>query len=141
VLAALPGCDAYIGAAAVADYTPVAPQTQKIKKSAEALTLALTRTADVLAEVASHAQRPRCVVGFAAETGDVENYAREKLVRKKLDLIAANDVSRPGCGFESERNALTVFTPNGRHDIAEADKATVARALLELIADHLQARA
>ena len=141
VLAALPGSDAYIGAAAVADYTPVKTQPQKIKKSAEALTLELTRTPDVLAEVAVHAQRPRCVVGFAAETDQLENYAREKLQRKKLDLIAANDVSRPGCGFESERNALIVFSPSGRHDIAEAGKAEVARALLDLVADHLQASA
>jgi phosphopantothenoylcysteine decarboxylase/phosphopantothenate--cysteine ligase len=140
-LAALPGSDVYIGAAAVADYTPVTTQPQKIKKSAAALTLELTRTPDILAEIAVHPQRPRCVVGFAAETDQLETYARDKLQRKKLDLIAANDVSRPGCGFESERNALTVFSPTGRFDIAEASKAVVARALLDIIADQLQAKA
>ena len=141
VLAALPGCDVYIGAAAVADYTPVEPHPQKIKKSAEDLSLALVRTPDILAEVAAHPQRPCCVVGFAAETEQLETYARGKLQRKKLDLIAANDVSRPGLGFESERNALTVFSTSARYDIAEAGKSAVARALLELVADQLQASA
>src|SRR4029453_7158116 len=91
VLAALPA-DVYIGAAAVADYTPRSVATHKLKKTvgADVLMLELVRTRDVLADVATSAQRPRLVVGFAAETQDMERYARDKLVRKNLDLIAAN---------------------------------------------------
>jgi phosphopantothenoylcysteine decarboxylase/phosphopantothenate--cysteine ligase len=105
------------------------------------LSLELVRTPDILAEVAAHAQRPRCVVGFAAETDEVETYARGKLERKNLDLIAANDVGRPGCGFESERNALVVLSREARHEIAEGSKARVAAALLALVADRLEAGA
>lgn len=138
VLAALPGQDAYLGAAAIADYTPAEVLPQKLKKSGETLTLTLVRTADVLAEVATHAARPRLVVGFAAETRDLEAYARDKLHRKGLDLIAANDVARAGQGFESDDNALSVFWREGRHDIAHGPKAAVARELLALVADRLE---
>ena len=138
VLSALPGQDAYIGAAAVADYMPAETAAQKIKKTGETLTLELVRTPDILAEVAAHPARPRCVVGFAAETQDMERYAMGKLHGKNLDMIAANDVSRPGCGFESEDNALTVFTRHQRSDIASGPKARVARALLELVAARLE---
>ena len=136
VLATLPA-DAYIGAAAVADYAPAAVQPHKMKKSAGTLSVELVRTPDILAEVAAHANRPRCVVGFAAETQDLEKYARGKLEAKNLDLIAANDVGRPGCGFDSERNALVVLSRDGRTDIPEAGKAQVAAALLALVADRL----
>jgi len=138
VLGALPGQDVYIGAAAVADYMPADTATQKIKKTGETLTLQLVRTPDILAEVAAHPARPRCVVGFAAETQDMERYAMGKLRSKNLDMIAANDVSRPGCGFESEDNALTVFTAEHRSEIASGPKARVARALLELVAERLE---
>ncbi len=138
VLAALPGQDAYLGAAAIADYTPAEVLPQKLKKSGETLPLTLVRTADVLAEVATHAARPRLVVGFAAETRDLEAYARDKLHRKGLDLIAANDVARAGQGFESDDNALSVFWREGRHDIAHGPKAAVARELLALVADRLE---
>jgi phosphopantothenoylcysteine decarboxylase/phosphopantothenate--cysteine ligase len=137
VLATLPA-DAYIGAAAVADYAPAAAQPHKLKKSAGALTLELVPTPDILAEVAAHAQRPRCVVGFAAETQDLEAYARGKLEAKNLDLIAANDVGHPGRGFDSERNALVVLSRDTRTGIAEAGKAQVAAALLALVADRLE---
>jgi phosphopantothenoylcysteine decarboxylase/phosphopantothenate--cysteine ligase len=138
VLAALPA-DAYVGAAAVADYAPAAVQPHKLKKTAGPMTLELVRTPDILAEVASHPGRPRCVVGFAAETQDLEKYARGKLEAKNLDLIAANDVGQPGRGFDSERNALVVLSRQGRTEIAEAGKAQVAAALLALVADHLEA--
>jgi phosphopantothenoylcysteine decarboxylase/phosphopantothenate--cysteine ligase len=140
VLAALPA-DAYIGAAAVADYAPAAVQPHKLKKTADELAIALVRTPDILAEVAAHARRPRCVVGFAAETQDLETYARGKLDAKNLDLIAANDVGQPGRGFDSERNALVVLSRDGRTEIPEAGKAQVAAALLALVADRLGAAA
>lgn len=138
VLSRLPGHDVYLGAAAVADYTPAETLPQKIKKSGETLTLTLVRTADVLAEVAAHPQRPRLVVGFAAETQDMEAYARDKLLRKGLDLIAANDVARAGQGFECDDNALSVFWRDGRHDIAHGPKSRVARDLMTLVAQRLE---
>lgn len=141
VLAALPGQDAYIGAAAVADYMPAETAAQKIKKTGATLSLELVRTPDILAEVAAHPARPRCVVGFAAETQDMEHYALGKLRAKNLDMIAANDVSRSDCGFESDNNALSVFTGDQRHDIANGPKARVARALLELVAAKLESDA
>jgi phosphopantothenoylcysteine decarboxylase/phosphopantothenate--cysteine ligase len=138
VLAALPGQDAYIGAAAIADYMPAQAQPQKIKKgSGETMQLELVRTPDVLAEVARHAQRPRLVVGFAAETQDLERNALAKLQAKQLDLIAGNDVAAPGLGFHSEENALQVYSKQGRQDIPRAPKPVVARALLAMIAERL----
>lgn len=139
VLAELPGHDVYLGAAAVADYTPAETLPQKIKKSGETLAITLVRTADILAEVAAHPQRPRLVVGFAAETQDMETYARDKLHRKGLDLIAANDVGRPGQGFEGDDNALSVFSHDGRQDIPHGPKTRVARDLLAIVADRLEA--
>jgi phosphopantothenoylcysteine decarboxylase/phosphopantothenate--cysteine ligase len=136
VLAALPA-DIYIGTAAVADYTPRTVSAEKIKKTreggGESLVVELVRTPDVLAEVAVHAQRPRVVVGFAAETSDVVHYARDKLQRKKLDMIAANQVGREGCGFESDDNALTVIDADTARDLGPAPKTALADALLDLI--------
>jgi len=138
VLAALPGQDAYIGAAAIADFMPAQARPQKIKKGSDAtMQLELVRTPDVLAEVAKHAQRPRLVVGFAAETEDLEENALGKLQAKNLDLIAGNDVAAPGLGFHSEDNALQVYSPQGRQDIPRAAKPIVARALLAMIAERL----
>lgn len=141
VLAELPGQDVYISAAAIADYMPAETRGQKIKKTAESLTLELVRTPDVLSEVAAHPNRPRVVVGFAAETNDVEKHAKDKLQRKGLDLIAANDVSAAGIGFESEDNALVVFSSDARKTIARGPKRLVARGLLLLIAERLEGRA
>ena len=138
VLAELASHDVYLGAAAVADYAPAETLPQKIKKSGETLTLVLERTADILADVAAHPQRPRLVVGFAAETQDMEAYARDKLHRKGLDLIAANDVGRAGQGFECDDNALSVFWREGRHDIALGPKSRVARDLMQLVAERLE---
>ncbi len=140
VLAALPGQQVYIGAAAVADYMPAETAANKIKKTAQSLNLELVRTPDILAEVAAHAQRPALVVGFAAETDDLENHALAKLRSKNLDLIAANDVSRTDVGFDSEHNALTVFSRDGRYELARGPKAQVAAALLALIAERLEQR-
>jgi phosphopantothenoylcysteine decarboxylase/phosphopantothenate--cysteine ligase len=132
VLGALPA-DVYVGAAAVADFTPGQPSTRKIKKTpgSESWLLELVRTPDILADVA--AQRPRLVVGFAAETHDLEHYALGKLRDKQVDLIVANPVGTPGSGFEADDNTLTVFTANGRHALGTASKARLADALLDLI--------
>ena len=138
VLSALPA-DVYIGAAAVADYTPRTVATHKLKKVAgiDALTLELVRTRDVLADVAASPLRPRLVVGFAAETGDVESYARAKLVDKHLDLIAANRVGIADGGFESDDNALTVYGHGFERRFAQAPKTQLAEALLDLITERL----
>lgn len=136
VLAALPAA-AYIGAAAVADYTPRQVAPGKIKKHGERLTLELVRTRDILAEVAVHALRPALVVGFAAETDNVEGHARDKLGKKGLDLIAANRVGVAGSGFESDDNALTVFWPGGERAFGPASKTELAGRLLDLIAERL----
>lgn len=137
VLAALPGQDAYVGAAAVADYRPVEVAGQKIKKGAGPMQLTLERTADVLAEVAVHPRRPRCVMGFAAETHDVEAYARGKLAAKKLDAIAANQVGVPGCGFDADENALTLYWIGGEQAFALGSKRAIAAGLVDWIADWL----
>lgn len=140
VLANLPA-DVYIGAAAVADFAPRSIAACKLKKTdgCETLVLELVRTPDILAEVASHSVRPRLVVGFAAETHDVERYARDKLARKHLDLIAANRVGVEGSGFESEDNALVVYGADCERALGPAPKTELADALLDLIAARLQA--
>jgi len=138
VLGALPA-DIYIGAAAVADFSPLQMAPDKIKKRAgqEGLTLHLVRTADVLADVAAHPLRPALVVGFAAETHDVERYARGKLERKKLDLIAANRVGIEGAGFESDDNALSLYWPGGARELGPAAKTRLADALLDVVCERL----
>jgi phosphopantothenoylcysteine decarboxylase/phosphopantothenate--cysteine ligase len=141
VLDALPA-DAYIGAAAVADYAPRTVSAGKLKKSrddGEGLRLELVRTPDVLAEVAAHAQRPRLVVGFAAETDDVIGHARAKLEDKHLDLIAANRVGVPGSGFEGDDNALTVLWKGGERALGPAAKTALADGLLDLVRERLPA--
>jgi phosphopantothenoylcysteine decarboxylase / phosphopantothenate---cysteine ligase len=127
--------DIYIGAAAVADYSP-AMANEKIKKQAgqTALTLTLHKTRDILADVAGLTNRP-FTVGFAAETHDLEQYALDKLTRKNLDMIAANWVGRDLGGFDSEHNALQVFWKNGRKDLAMTDKNQLAEQLIGLIAE------
>ncbi|MGE6570476.1 bifunctional phosphopantothenoylcysteine decarboxylase/phosphopantothenate--cysteine ligase CoaBC [Shewanella vesiculosa] len=129
--------DIFIGCAAVADYRIAAVADQKIKKSAEQMQLALVRNPDILAAVAQHATRP-FTVGFAAETNDVEQYARGKLQRKKLDMIAANDVSIQGLGFNADSNALQVFWQDGSQQLPATDKLTLARQLLTLIEQQLK---
>ncbi|MCL1132062.1 bifunctional phosphopantothenoylcysteine decarboxylase/phosphopantothenate--cysteine ligase CoaBC [Shewanella sairae] len=126
----------FIGCAAVADYRIAEVAESKIKKSAEQMQLALVRNPDILASVASHANRP-FTVGFAAETNDVEQYARGKLSRKKLDMIAANDVSNTNIGFNSDSNALTVFWSDGSTELPAVDKQTLAKQLLTLIANKI----
>jgi phosphopantothenoylcysteine decarboxylase/phosphopantothenate--cysteine ligase len=138
VFAQLPA-DVYIGAAAVADFTPRQVAAGKIKKreGEEGLTLELVRTRDILADVAGHTQRPRLVVGFAAETESVDSNARGKLARKKLDLIAANRVGVEGSGFESDDNALVVYWNGGERALGLAPKTELADQLLDLVAEHL----
>ncbi|GAC25301.1 phosphopantothenoylcysteine decarboxylase [Paraglaciecola mesophila KMM 241] len=126
-------CDIFIGCAAVADYKPQQKIEQKIKKSDTELTLTFTRNPDILSDVA-HLAQPPFTVGFAAETQDVAHYAQDKLKRKKLDMIAANDVSQAGLGFNSEQNALNVYWNNGGKNLGVADKSQLAISLMTLVA-------
>jgi len=139
VLTELPGTDVFISTAAVADYRPARAAEHKIKKTTETMELAMERTADVLATVAARADRP-FVVGFAAETEAVEQNARTKLMKKNLDMIAANEVGHDKA-FDLEDNQLIVLSRNGRHELGRAGKLTLARGLVSLIAGDLAARA
>jgi phosphopantothenoylcysteine decarboxylase/phosphopantothenate--cysteine ligase len=138
VFAAFPA-DIYIGAAAVADYTPRAPAANKIKKSNESLALDLVRTPDILSEVAAQTQGLKLVVGFAAETENVAGYARGKLVAKHLDLIVANRVGVADGGFESDQNAMTAYWHDGERVFEPGAKTRLADDLMELIVERLSA--
>ncbi len=127
--------DVFIAAAAVADFQPVTVAKQKIKKQGTAVKLDLEPAPDIIKSVADMSARP-FVVGFAAETDHVEENARSKLKRKKLDMIAANQVG-DGIAFDCDDNALTVLWPGGKTDVARGPKLEVARALIALIADRL----
>ena len=138
VLRELPGTEIFISTAAVADYRPARAAEQKIKKTTDTLELAMERTADVLATVAARSERP-FVVGFAAETEAVEQNARTKLLKKNLDMIAANEVGHDKA-FDCEDNQLIVLSRAARHELARAGKLTLARGLIALIAQELAAR-
>jgi phosphopantothenoylcysteine decarboxylase / phosphopantothenate---cysteine ligase len=127
--------DIFIAAAAVADFQPVNVAKQKIKKQGGSVQLELEPAPDIIKSVADMSKRP-FVVGFAAETNDVEDNARIKLKRKKLDMIAANEVG-DGIAFDCEDNALTVIWPGGKMEVPRGPKIEVARALMALIAKRL----
>jgi phosphopantothenoylcysteine decarboxylase/phosphopantothenate--cysteine ligase len=133
VRAHLPGTDIFIAAAAVSDYRPVQAAVEKIKKTSDSLMLALSRTTDILAAVAAGSPRP-FVVGFAAETQNVERNALAKLEGKRLDMIAANQVG-DRLAFDCDDNALTVYWPGGKRELARATKRDVAARLVALIAE------
>ena len=139
VMGALP-VDVYIGAAALADFTPERIAGSKIKKQPgeTGLTLRLVRTRDILAEVATDARRPALVVGFAAETDDIEAHARAKLEGKRVDLICANRVGCPGGGFESDDNALAIYGHGIERALGPAPKSRIAEALVALVAERLR---
>lgn len=133
VLAEVQASDVFVSAAAVGDYRPHAVAPGKIKKTGATLTLELVRNPDILAEVAALPRRP-FVVGFAAETDDLEAHARAKLERKRLDLICANRVDA-GLGFEQPDNALLLLWADGaREELARADKRELAAQLVARIA-------
>ncbi|MEP1446417.1 MAG: bifunctional phosphopantothenoylcysteine decarboxylase/phosphopantothenate--cysteine ligase CoaBC [Paraglaciecola sp.] len=126
-------CDIFIGCAAVADYRVQQKTSQKIKKSDSELTLTFVKNPDILSDVA-HLQHAPFTLGFAAETQNLREYALGKLQRKKLNMIAANDVSDNSIGFNSEQNALSVFWSKGEKKLDLADKQLLARQLMQLVA-------
>ena len=124
--------DIFIACAAVADFRLAEVPTHKVKKKDESLTLSFEQNPDILKTVAELSDKP-FTLGFAAETNDVEAYARAKLARKNLDMIAANDVSSKELGFNSDRNALTVITKESKTSLAPASKKELAEQLLTLL--------
>lgn len=130
-----PNASVFIGAAAIADYRPSSRAEQKIKKTEESLTLTLERTPDVLANVAASRTNGMLVVGFAAETENVIDNAREKLHSKKLDVIIANDVTRDDSGFDSRTNAITIITAqnNDPVELPTLSKSEAANRILDCI--------
>jgi phosphopantothenoylcysteine decarboxylase/phosphopantothenate--cysteine ligase len=139
VQAHLAGHDVFIAAAAVADYTVAAPASAKRKKDGAPWQLVLTPTVDIVATVAAMPARPY-VVGFAAETEDVEANARAKRIRKGMDLIVANRVGLPGSGFDADDNALVVHGEDVAIDLGHGRKQDLAVRLVEIIAEAMAAR-
>jgi phosphopantothenoylcysteine decarboxylase/phosphopantothenate--cysteine ligase len=137
--------DVVIMAAAVADYTPATPSSQKVAKADGPITLTLERTPDILAELGRLPSRASTgvpmLVGFAAETADADARAREKRLRKGIDLIVANDVSRSDAGFDVETNAATLIDADGERAVPLQSKAGVAAAILDRVEHLLRARA
>lgn len=136
VLEEIPTTDIFVATAAVADYVPAVVADQKLKKTEDEMTLTLTKAPDILKTVGHMENRPFCV-GFAAETQNVAEYARGKLIKKNCDLIAANQVG-DGRAFDSDTNALQVFWRDGDYVIPRQDKIQVARSLMGLVAEHYQ---
>jgi len=120
-----------IKAAAVADYTPARPQTKKMKQH-QALALDLVPTDDIAALLAKR-REDQLLIGFAAETDNVLEHAREKLLKKKMDAIVANDVSQKAIGFDSDQNAVTIITPTEVIDVPIASKREVAGRVLDAV--------
>lgn len=133
VMGLYPNVDVAIMAAAVADYRPETKAEEKIKKTGEHMTLPLVRNQDILAFMGK-AKKTQLLVGFAAESNEIENNAIEKLRRKNLDLIIANDVKEPGAGFDVDTNIVQLFYPNGKCEkMPLLDKEVLADLLLDRI--------
>jgi phosphopantothenoylcysteine decarboxylase/phosphopantothenate--cysteine ligase len=133
-MAAADSCDVFIAAAAVADYRPAQVAPQKLKKGAdESITLPLVKNPDIVASVAALPKRP-FTVGFAAESENLLDYGRAKLVHKKLDLVIANNISDSRIGFNSDDNAVTVIDEHSNHELSQRSKQQLARELIALIA-------
>lgn len=134
VMARWSSCDVAVMTAAVADFRPVAPAANKLKKEAGAPQIVLEPTPDILAAMGESKRPGQTLVGFAAETDDMVANATKKIARKNLDLIVANDVSAPGVGFAHSTNEVTILGSDGsRVHVALAEKRLVARAVLDSV--------
>ncbi|QPC83248.1 bifunctional phosphopantothenoylcysteine decarboxylase/phosphopantothenate--cysteine ligase CoaBC [Phototrophicus methaneseepsis] len=132
------GASALIMAAAVADYRPATRAKQKIKKGDDDLSLSLTRNPDILLNVKDMAQRPKVVVGFAAESENLLANAQSKLMRKGLDMLVANDISATDAGFGSDNNRVVILSKDGtQRPIELTSKEQIAQTLIELVASQL----
>jgi len=131
-----PRCDVLIAAAAVADYAPARVGEGKLKSGDEPLTVTLRPTKDILADCGERKKEGQFLVGFAAETDDLLANARRKLAAKHLDLVVANDVSRPGVGFDSDRNAGYLLLADGREiELPEMAKSAFAERVLDAVVE------
>jgi phosphopantothenoylcysteine decarboxylase/phosphopantothenate--cysteine ligase len=129
--------DVLLMAAAVADYRPAARRTDKIKKAEADLELRLERTEDVLSGLAERRREGQLLVGFAAEAGTgAVQYGREKLARKKLDVVVVNDVAEPGIGFDATENEVTILTAETELHVPRTTKTEVAGAILDAVLSH-----
>ena len=129
--------DIFIAAAAVADYRPVSVAEQKIKKKADSIELKLQKNVDIVSAIADNFNH-LFVVGFAAETQDIETYGREKLARKKLDAIIANDVSREDVGFNSDDNEAWWITADNSQVFSKRSKTQLARDIIVAISQKIE---
>ena len=137
VQATIEGADIFIGVAAVADYRPKVSSNHKIKKEGDdGLTLEMVQNPDILKFVAGRKEKP-FTVGFAAETGSLIEHAKQKLQKKKLDMIIANNVADPNIGFNSDNNQTIVLTATAKHVIPMMSKTELARQLIDLIANEI----
>jgi len=131
VMKELPKATIFVGAAAVADYRPSERAASKIKKSEDVLTLALTKTPDILANVSANRHDGLLVIGFAAETENVLDYARSKMEKKNLDLIVANDITKDGAGFNSDTNIATILNAEYQIELPLMSKSAMADKVLD----------
>lgn len=131
VLELAPQCDFVFKAAAVADYTPAVRYDSKIKKSGDDLTLPLTRTRDILADLAAIRRDDQVIVGFAMETENLLENAKDKLQRKRLDLICANSLRTPGAGFAGDSNVVTLISEGATVALGERSKTETAQCILD----------
>ena len=130
-------CDILIMTAAVSDFRPVKQHTQKEKKEQASLTIEFERTIDILKTMTERKQH-QVVVGFAAETDHVEEYARKKLFGKRCDWIVANKVGEVGAGFAADTNTVTLFGAGGESvQLGPAPKSEIARKLIDKIATNI----
>ncbi|GAB6181075.1 bifunctional phosphopantothenoylcysteine decarboxylase/phosphopantothenate--cysteine ligase CoaBC [Desulfotomaculum defluvii] len=133
--------DLIIKAAAVADYRPVEISDHKIKKQADSMTVPLQKNPDILGNLGTRKQEKQVLVGFAAETHDLELYAKSKLINKNLDLLIANDVTLPGAGFDSNTNIVRIFWTDGTIEaLPKMEKGQVAEEILDRAAKILRTR-
>ena len=134
VMRELPNATVFIGAAAVADYRPASVPDAKIKKDGkDTMTLELAKTPDILSDVAEHRSNGLLVVGFAAETNDVVNYARSKMEKKGLDMVVANDITKEGAGFNTDTNIATIISKDSQIDLPLMSKRELADKILDEI--------
>jgi len=142
VIAALPGADALVMAAAVADFRPANTASQKIKKEGGLPEIRLENTPDILKQVALNKERlgwPRLTVGFAAESQQLLENARHKLISKRLDLIAANDILAQDAGFGADTNRITLLYPDGQNEtLPLMTKTEAAEAIMQRVAEMLE---
>jgi phosphopantothenoylcysteine decarboxylase/phosphopantothenate--cysteine ligase len=136
VLSRADQADLVVMAAAVADFRPVEVSDSKIKKAGGVPQVVLEPTADILAALGAQRRPGQTIVGFAAETDDLRANAADKLARKGIDLIVANDVSAPGVGFEHDTNAVVILGADGAaQEIPLTDKRAIARAILDAVSN------